>query len=390
MMTCARCGVSSPTASEACSGCGFSLPSAPGQVGIMLTRPLPMSNAQRVQPTAGDPAGAQPLPPGWERKFTADGRAYYEVRGVRAGAVVRCAFCGTVVPARARTRPALRGGHALTYGGACASQNHNDRSTSWERPAPSAPAMVPGGPNNHPASGGETTVLVHLTVRASDRSVTVNGFRLPFPFVLAVIAVLVLVVIVLLAVPNVRNLGFFLLLVVFVLPVVGISTGKVKVSCGDAQVHGSEEQERAEREREREQEMERERERTERERTERERTERERIEREREREREREFLAPPQHWTSSRGAASAGNPLSFIKVRDDGVKAILQELLNGTGIGNGGRDQQQPGAFPLRSLLCSAHQFFILELNRSRIDRWQAVYAGLASLLTQSRTRDGT
>jgi len=250
--------------------------------------------------------------------------------------------------------------------------------------------MVPGGPNNHPASGGETTVLVHLTVRASDRSVTVNGFRLPFPFVLAVIAVLVLVVIVLLAVPNVRNLGFFLLLVVFVLPVVGISTGKVKVSCGDAQVHGSEEQERAEREREREQEMERERERTERERTERERTERERIEREREREREREFLAPPQHWTSSRGAASAGNPLSFIKVRDDGVKAILQELLNGTGIGNGGRDQQQPGAFPLRSLLCDAHQFFILELNRSRIDRWQAVYAGLASLLTQSRTRDGT
>ena len=105
---------------------------------------------------------------------------------------------------------------------------------------------------------------------------------------------------------------------------------------------------------------------------------------------EKGFLTPPQHWTSSRGAASAGQPLLFNKVRDDGVKAVLQELLNGTGIGSGGRDQQQPGALSLRSLLCAAHQFFILELIRSRIDRWQAVYAVLASLLTQSRTRDGT
>ena len=94
---------------------------------------------------------------------------------------------------------------------------------------------------------------------------------------------------------------------------------------------------------------------------------------------EKGFLTPPQHWTSSRGAASAGKPLLFNKVRDDGVKAVLQELLNGTGIGSGGRDQQQPGAFSLRSLLCAAHQFFILELIRSRIERFKALHAVLAT-----------
>ena len=56
----------------------------------------------------------------------------------------------------------------------------------------------------------------------------------------------------------------------------------------------------------------------------------------------KEFLAPPEHWTS--GAGSTGK-LSLVKVRDGGVMAVLQELLNGTGIGDGGRDQQQPGIF---------------------------------------------
>jgi len=61
---------------------------------------------------------------------------------------------------------------------------------------------------------------------------------------------------------------------------------------------------------------------------------------------EKECLAPPEHWTSS--SASAGK-VNLVKVRDDGVKNDLQKLLHGTGIGSGGRDQQQPGAFPLRS-----------------------------------------
>ena len=45
-----------------------------------------------------------------------------------------------------------------------------------------------------------------------------------------------------------------------------------------------------------------------------------------------------QHWP-------AGQPHSIVKVRDEGVMAVLQELLNGTGIGDGGRDQQQHGTF---------------------------------------------
>ncbi len=53
-------------------------------------------------------------------------------------------------------------------------------------------------------------------------------------------------------------------------------------------------------------------------------------------------LAPPEHWTP--GAGSTGK-LSLVKVREVEVLAVLQELLNGTGIGNGGRDQQQPGTF---------------------------------------------
>ena len=60
------------------------------------------------------------------------------------------------------------------------------------------------------------------------------------------------------------------------------------------------------------------------------------------RERQKLVLAPPEHWTP--GAGSNGK-LSLVKVRDVGVLAALQELLNGTGIGNGGRDQQQPGTF---------------------------------------------
>ncbi len=60
------------------------------------------------------------------------------------------------------------------------------------------------------------------------------------------------------------------------------------------------------------------------------------------RERQKLVLAPPEHWTP--GAGSNGK-LSLVKVRDVGVLAVLQELLNGTGIGNGGRDQQQPGTF---------------------------------------------
>ena len=56
----------------------------------------------------------------------------------------------------------------------------------------------------------------------------------------------------------------------------------------------------------------------------------------------KEFLAPPEHWTP--GAGSTGK-LSLVKVRDGGVLAVLQELLNGTGIGDGGRDQQQPGRY---------------------------------------------
>ncbi len=37
--------------------------------------------------------------------------------------------------------------------------------------------------------------------------------------------------------------------------------------------------------------------------------------------------------------------LSLVQVREAGVMAVLQELLNGTGIADGGRDQQQPGRY---------------------------------------------
>eukprot|EP00802_Teleaulax_amphioxeia_P006001 Tamp_06005.p1 GENE.Tamp_06005~~Tamp_06005.p1 ORF type:complete len:734 (-),score=146.39 Tamp_06005:608-2809(-) len=53
-----------------------------------------------MQPQAGYPSSAQQLPPNWERKFTADGRAYYE--------------------------------------------NHNDHTTHWEPPAAPAMANVSG------------------------------------------------------------------------------------------------------------------------------------------------------------------------------------------------------------------------------------------------------
>ena len=61
------------------------------------------------------------------------------------------------------------------------------------------------------------------------------------------------------------------------------------------------------------------------------------------RERQKLVLAPPEHWTSLAGSTSK---LSLVEVpRDAGVFDVLKELLNGTGIGNGGRDQQQPGTF---------------------------------------------
>jgi hypothetical protein len=53
-------------------------------------------------------------------------------------------------------------------------------------------------------------------------------------------------------------------------------------------------------------------------------------------------LAPPEHWTSVAGSSK----LSLVEVpRDAGVFDVLKELLNGTGIGDGGRDQQQPGSY---------------------------------------------
>jgi hypothetical protein len=58
---------------------------------------------------------------------------------------------------------------------------------------------------------------------------------------------------------------------------------------------------------------------------------------------ERVVLAPPEHWTSLAGSTSK---LSLVEVpRDAGVFDVLKELLNGTGIGDGGRDQQQPGSY---------------------------------------------
>jgi hypothetical protein len=58
---------------------------------------------------------------------------------------------------------------------------------------------------------------------------------------------------------------------------------------------------------------------------------------------ERVVLAPPEHWTSGAGS---NDKLSLVEVpRDAGVFDVLKELLNGTGIGDGGRDQQQPGAY---------------------------------------------
>jgi hypothetical protein len=58
---------------------------------------------------------------------------------------------------------------------------------------------------------------------------------------------------------------------------------------------------------------------------------------------QRVVLAPPEHWTSFAGSTSK---LSLVEVpRDAGVFDVLKELLNGTGIGDGGRDQQQPGSY---------------------------------------------
>ncbi len=54
------------------------------------------------------------------------------------------------------------------------------------------------------------------------------------------------------------------------------------------------------------------------------------------------FQATPEHWTSCAGSTCK---LSLVQVREAGVMAVLQELLNGTGIADGGRDQQQPGRY---------------------------------------------
>jgi hypothetical protein len=44
-------------------------------------------------------------------------------------------------------------------------------------------------------------------------------------------------------------------------------------------------------------------------------------------------------------SSKADTSKPIVKVRDEGVMAVLQEFLNGTGIGDGGRDQQQRGRY---------------------------------------------
>jgi hypothetical protein len=44
-------------------------------------------------------------------------------------------------------------------------------------------------------------------------------------------------------------------------------------------------------------------------------------------------------------SSKADTSKPIVKLRDEGVMAVLQELLNGTGIGDGGRDQQQRGRY---------------------------------------------
>jgi serine/threonine protein kinase len=59
----------------------------------------------------------------------------------------------------------------------------------------------------------------------------------------------------------------------------------------------------------------------------------------------KEFPASPEHWTSANPSAGSTGKLSLVQVRETGVMEILQELLNGTGVGAGGRDQQQSGLY---------------------------------------------
>ena len=60
------------------------------------------------------------------------------------------------------------------------------------------------------------------------------------------------------------------------------------------------------------------------------------------------LLARPEHWSprsAGRGPAHKGGALALVPVRDQGVLSVLQELLCGTGIGAGGRDQQESGRY---------------------------------------------
>ena len=72
-----------------------------------------------------------------------------------------------------------------------------------------------------------------------DRAISVNGVRLEFPVLLASVFLALITIVVLLAVVSgpARGLGLLLLL----LPILGVCSGKVKISFGDAQVQtGSE------------------------------------------------------------------------------------------------------------------------------------------------------
>ena len=75
---------------------------------------------------------------------------------------------------------------------------------------------------------------VEIIVHTRDRAVSVNGVRLEFPVVLASVFLALIIVVVLLAVVSgpARGLGLLLLL----LPILGVCSGKVKISFGNTQV----------------------------------------------------------------------------------------------------------------------------------------------------------
>ena len=49
------------------------------------------------------------------------------------------------------------------------------------------------------------------------------------------------------------------------------------------------------------------------------------------------------HWTSTNPSAGSTGKPNLVQVRETGAVDVFKELLIGTGIGAGGRDQQQPG-----------------------------------------------